>query len=567
MNKIISKILIFSFSIFLTTIVYAQSAGKVLFVYGDATIVKGKQVAKADKGMPIESGDLINTGKNSTLQLKLSDGTLVALRPETSWNLKEYLYERENPSLGKQSSELIKGGLRAVTGYIGKANPKNVEYTTSTVTIGIRGTTFEMINNLDGTNRGIFVRVETGKVEVSNKLGSMVVYPNQVAGVIDNQAPLEVEAKDIFKSVDELIENRSNQSKSNTKLILKQNSDELNILTSKNASLNNSKDYDVANLNDDIVNQDVKLKVANSLDNLDLSLAYYKIVFSLAGEMGDVLSYNSNLSKVKSLNLGSKSTKDFFKSKNNFVGKGYEELKQAYENLPNSEKQKLANLYAIQNGQNNKVLLYQNLKDSFKLNATKVKFNSNSLVFEKYRENSSDEQGLSQQESFVKPTISSDFIIPNQVYDYAYSLSSSNNEIVIKDSNSNEAEIKSLDLKVDFANKKFLNAEFKYNFDVSSKKYIFTYSKIKEDSYLLDSGIFYLSFEKLVIENSTNLSENGSFRNLGNNQFGLAGNFWQSSANKPKLHAVFGAYVDLTNSVIGANFNNEIKHIGYVEFK
>ena len=70
----------------------------------------------------------------------LKDGTKMTLRPETSFAVEKFSHD------GKEEAgffRLIKGGVRAITGLIGKRNPQGMRVSTTTATIGIRGTSFD----------------------------------------------------------------------------------------------------------------------------------------------------------------------------------------------------------------------------------------------------------------------------------------------------------------------------------------------------------------------------------------------------------------------------------------
>lgn len=124
---------------------FAQSSS--LQRIGEVALSKGVATARSDgrpltalaKGSAIYLGDIIETATRSFLVIKFTDGGKVTLRPDSRFDLNEY---DATPGQEKESFELIKGGLRAVTGAIGKSKPEQVKYTARNTTIGIRGTTF-----------------------------------------------------------------------------------------------------------------------------------------------------------------------------------------------------------------------------------------------------------------------------------------------------------------------------------------------------------------------------------------------------------------------------------------
>jgi hypothetical protein len=125
----------------------AQSVPDNPIQIGNIALAKGVVTARSSlrplsalaKGSSVYLGDIIETASRSFAVIRFNDGGKVTLRPESRFDLNEY---DETVGQQKESFELIKGGLRAVTGAIGKATPENVKYTARNTTIGIRGTIF-----------------------------------------------------------------------------------------------------------------------------------------------------------------------------------------------------------------------------------------------------------------------------------------------------------------------------------------------------------------------------------------------------------------------------------------
>lgn len=92
-------------------------------------------------------GDVISTERDSYAQLRFSDGGQVTLRPSTQVRIEGYAYDERRPGGDSFAMQLFKGGLRALTGLIGRrsSNVNAYRMVTSTATIGIRGTDFSLI--------------------------------------------------------------------------------------------------------------------------------------------------------------------------------------------------------------------------------------------------------------------------------------------------------------------------------------------------------------------------------------------------------------------------------------
>ncbi len=93
-------------------------------------------------------GDVISTERDSYAQLRFTDGGQVTLRPNTQVKVETYTYEEGRPDRDNFAMQLFKGGLRSLTGLIGKRTTNRNAYrmVTSTATIGIRGTDYSAID-------------------------------------------------------------------------------------------------------------------------------------------------------------------------------------------------------------------------------------------------------------------------------------------------------------------------------------------------------------------------------------------------------------------------------------
>ena len=98
----------------------------------------------AARGGALEEGDVIITEKDSFAQLVFSDGSQVALRPNSRLSVTRYHYDRAAPTQDHMLLDLLRGGLRTVTGLIGKRGDRSAYSLkmSSFATIGIRGTDF-----------------------------------------------------------------------------------------------------------------------------------------------------------------------------------------------------------------------------------------------------------------------------------------------------------------------------------------------------------------------------------------------------------------------------------------
>jgi hypothetical protein len=90
----------------------------------------------------VESGDTLVTERNTYAQIRFIDHGEITLRPGTTFKIDNFAYEADKPEGDSAAFSLIKGGLRSITGLLGKRNKEKFSLKTPTATIGIRGTTF-----------------------------------------------------------------------------------------------------------------------------------------------------------------------------------------------------------------------------------------------------------------------------------------------------------------------------------------------------------------------------------------------------------------------------------------
>lgn len=143
----------------------ASPAGVAQFIAGQVSLrgTDGKTAALT-KGRDIESGQAILTGDNGRAQVKFTDGGLVSLQPNTEFKIASYA-DKADPQLDSFLVDFLRGSMRAITGLIGKRNRANYKVTTTTATIGIRGSGFSAGYNSDGT---LNVSAEKDAIEVCN---------------------------------------------------------------------------------------------------------------------------------------------------------------------------------------------------------------------------------------------------------------------------------------------------------------------------------------------------------------------------------------------------------------
>jgi hypothetical protein len=212
-------------------------------VVGTLTDVSGPMVARRADGTiraltaqsAVEQGDTLVTEKGTYARIKFIDNGEITLRPNTQFKIENFSYEAAKPEADGAFFTLLKGGLRSITGLLGKRNHDKFGLNTPTATIGIRGTTFiaeyvppsteqvasyqrSMVADLEtqyggsrtdapqaahplqlaqnsgggggGMNPGLYVQVLDGMINVSNSGGSQNFTAGQFGFTGFNQPPI-----------------------------------------------------------------------------------------------------------------------------------------------------------------------------------------------------------------------------------------------------------------------------------------------------------------------------------------------------------------------------------------
>ena len=151
----------------------AEPAGQVIVASGTVqAIMASGAVRELRRRSSFYAGDTIRTASASQVQLRFADGALLSLRPDSELRVDEYRYTNHGGAGDRSVSTLLKGGLRTITGVIGKQDPQAYEVKTPVATIGVRGTHYEAVLEsaeslvLAAWQGGIRVRNERGALDL-----------------------------------------------------------------------------------------------------------------------------------------------------------------------------------------------------------------------------------------------------------------------------------------------------------------------------------------------------------------------------------------------------------------
>jgi len=177
---------------------------------GQVTHLSGTLTAKRADGSvklfsvksEVQEGDTLSTEQDTYARVKFADGGEVVLRPGSQLKVAAYSFDQAKPETDNIVLNMLKGGLRAVTGLVGKRNRDVVSFTATTATIGIRGTHFGAlicqndcgdVPTVTGKppENGLHLDVADGAIVVKNAAGEQVINAGQF-GFVRSAATLPV---------------------------------------------------------------------------------------------------------------------------------------------------------------------------------------------------------------------------------------------------------------------------------------------------------------------------------------------------------------------------------------
>jgi hypothetical protein len=172
-------------------------AGQVKHLSGTLTVQRADGTVRIlSQKSDVQQGDTLTTQKDSYAQLAFPDGSSMTMRPNSKMKIEGYKFSQENPNEDNAFFRLLKGGLRTVTGLIGKrGNQDAYKIGTTTATIGIRGSagdTLDCTSGCDGVvsggdklEHGIYHTTYTGSYILENGGGSLIIGEGQFGFVKD----------------------------------------------------------------------------------------------------------------------------------------------------------------------------------------------------------------------------------------------------------------------------------------------------------------------------------------------------------------------------------------------
>jgi len=155
---------LFAITLPLPVIAKEKEAGKTLLTRGSVFAKRSNANITLKRRSKVFERDEIHVGKSGRAQFRMVDQAIISLQENSVLQIKKYQFKQGSRS-NSALLELLTGGLRTITGAIGKGNKKAYELRTPLATIGIRGTDYEV----EIVSKGMFVATWEGVIHLKSR--------------------------------------------------------------------------------------------------------------------------------------------------------------------------------------------------------------------------------------------------------------------------------------------------------------------------------------------------------------------------------------------------------------
>lgn len=202
-SRLVKKILLTIVSgIFAVGFVSAASIGDIVESKGMGSILREKDLLSSEVGLDIELNDTAQTAQGRML-IKFKDEAELSLIEHTKVFIDEIYYDPD-PSKSKMVMKMALGTARFASGRLGMVDKKNIDITTPTAQIAVRGTDFT--TTIDEIGRTLVILLPdangdpSGVIIVSNDGGEVTLdqaYASTVVSSISSAPTQSVIIEDI----------------------------------------------------------------------------------------------------------------------------------------------------------------------------------------------------------------------------------------------------------------------------------------------------------------------------------------------------------------------------------
>jgi len=180
---------------------FAAGAGTITHLSGTLSVQHPDGTVRIlSQKSEVNPGDTLTTQRESYVQINFTDGSSITMRPNTTLKIEGYRFVEDKPQDDNAFLRLIKGGMRTVTGLVGKRGDQDAyKIKTSSATIGIRGSSGETLecsqgcegvtSTSDKLERGVYHTTYTGSYIMQNDAGTQIIGEGQFGFVSDPKSP------------------------------------------------------------------------------------------------------------------------------------------------------------------------------------------------------------------------------------------------------------------------------------------------------------------------------------------------------------------------------------------
>lgn len=119
----------------------AAGIGTIKTISGEVQVKRGTATLTPIPGFELQEQDVVQTGAGSAVGIVMRDKTVLSAGASSVLRLDKFSFDNKTQT-GAMQTTLKKGRLSAISGAIVKHSPEAVQFKTSTMTLGVRGTEF-----------------------------------------------------------------------------------------------------------------------------------------------------------------------------------------------------------------------------------------------------------------------------------------------------------------------------------------------------------------------------------------------------------------------------------------
>jgi hypothetical protein len=167
----------------------ASAGGTVIAVEGKAALARNPARVIVVEALPVQAGDTLAVQRQSKVQLQFDDDSLFSVPGPATFRIDAFDAPKAGP--GRAVYTLVEGGVRTVTGRIGKRAQDVYELHTDLATITVKGSAYAAVRcrtQCAGARPGLYVRADQGLITVTNGAGTLQVRPGETGYVESPQS-------------------------------------------------------------------------------------------------------------------------------------------------------------------------------------------------------------------------------------------------------------------------------------------------------------------------------------------------------------------------------------------